>query len=440
MSAGGESSRRWARRSAVRPVTPPLFPVRLRPRRPDVALAMDYAMTSPTEDTKEELAAALAKPLDWRIASVVAVVTCGFFGLFETANVYLLQQPPPSQPARSLLTVFLQEVPWWSTWMLVMPLVLWLTQHIRFDQDRVRRSALTHVVAGLGLSFAHIVIFAVLVHYVTGKGPMPPLGMQVKNFTRAYWFQDLMTYYAAVGAYYAFDYFSRYRRTALAAALADERAAKLQLNLAEARLHVLRMELNPHFLFNALNAVAGLVRRREHDAAIDMLAKLGELLRTTLSREMPSEIPLSEELGILRGFVDIELVRFGERLRVVWEIDPDTQNALVPALILQPLVENAIRHGISRRPGSALLRISAKHTGLHLELSVRDTGEGLALLRGAKLREGIGLSNTRLRLEQLYGSETTLLELTDAPGGGALARLLLPFHLTSAHTHVALGA
>ena len=187
------------------------------------------------------------------------------------------------------------------------------------------------------------------------------------------------------------------------------------------------MELNPHFLFNALNAASGLVRKRENDAAVDMLARLGDLLRTTLDREMPAEVALSEEIHYLGRFVDIELVRFGDRLRVTWDIDPDVRSALVPPLILQPLVENALRHGIARRPGLAQLRISARRVGLHLELAVRDSGEGL-VPDGRSPREGIGLSNTRGRLTELYGPEAASLEIADAPGGGVRARLLLPFH------------
>jgi LytS/YehU family sensor histidine kinase len=171
-----------------------------------------------------------------------------------------------------------------------------------------------------------------------------------------------------------------------------------------------------------------------------MLARLGELLRTTLDREMPPEVPLSEELELLRRFLGIELVRFGDRLRVAWDIEQDTTGALVPPLILQPLVENARRHGISRRTGSALLRISARRAGAHLELAVRDTGDGLASFGGRPPREGIGLSNTRARLTELYGPDATSLELNDVAGGGVRARLLIPFHLTRGRSDVAIGA
>jgi LytS/YehU family sensor histidine kinase len=256
------------------------------------------------------------------------------------------------------------------------------------------------------------------------------VGGQVLLFLRLYLFMDVMTYLAAGAVYYAFEYFSHFRRSALAAARSEARAARLRLNLAEARIHALRMELNPHFLFNALNAVAGLVRRRDHDAAVGMLERVGELIRTTLDRDLAPEVPLPHELELLRRFVDVELVRFGDRLRVAWDVEPEARAALVPPLILQPLVENALRHGISRRPGPALLRISARRAGPNLELAVRDTGQGLAPLGGPPPRDGIGLSNTRARLEELYGPGATSLELTNVAGGGARARLLIPFHLT----------
>jgi len=186
--------------------------------------------------------------------------------------------------------------------------------------------------------------------------------------------------------------------------------------------------------------VAGLVRKREHDAAVDMLARLGDLLRTTLDREMPAEVTLSEELAYLGRFVDIELVRFGDRLRVTWEIDADVRNALVPPLILQPLVENSLRHGVGRRPGPAQLRVSARRNGLHLELTVRDSGEGLHPAGGRAPREGIGLSNTRARLTELYGPDVGSVEVADVPGGGVRARLLLPYHTSVLEREVAVGA
>lgn len=378
-------------------------------------------------------------PVSLRTASLVAALACVLVGVLETGSNYVLSQLGPTP--RGWLVMAGNVMPWWALWIVFMPAVLWLARTHRFDDALWRRSAAVHAAFGIVISLAHGVAFGVLYHYAQGSETLlATLGDRVRRFLTLYLFTDIMTYCATVGVYYAFEYFAHFRRSALAAARAEARAATLRLNLAEARLHALRMELNPHFLFNSLNAVAGLVRKREHDAAIATLDRLGELLRVTFNREMPTEISLAQELDLLRRFVDIELVRFRDRLRVVWDVAPEVEGALVPPLLLQPLVENALRHGLSRRPGVACLAITARRAGLHLELVVQDSGEGLGSLSGQPLREGVGLSNIRARLEQLYGPETTSLELTDAAGGGACARVLLPYHLDESRRDAAIVA
>jgi hypothetical protein len=392
--------------------------------------------TSPTAQLSDEK----VDQLDWRHASLVAAGACAAIGILECAKDYVIVQVQGTE--RPLLSVLRDQALWWVLWMLLMPGVIRLAQTCRFDRGRWGRSAVIHGVVSIVLSVAHIAVFSAA--YYAAVGPTswgPTLGRQIGVFTTRHLATDMIIYAGAVSIYYAFEYFTRFRRIALAAAQAESRAARLQLNLAEARIHALRMELNPHFLFNALNAVAGLVRRREPDAAVDMLARLGDLLRTTLDREMPAEVPLTDELAFLGRFVDIELVRFGDRLRVSWDIEADVRTALVPPLILQPLVENALRHGIARRPGTALLRISARRSGLHLELAVRDTGDGLATGDGRAPRDGIGLSNTRARLAELYGPDVASLEVADVPGGGVRARVMIPFHTTQQTSNdVAIGA
>ncbi|HEX5830778.1 MAG TPA: histidine kinase [Gemmatimonadaceae bacterium] len=387
---------------------------------------------------RPDAAPVLAERLDLRAAWAVAAAACAVLGLLETLKAYLFQALQGS--TRSWRYVFLEQMPWWVLWMALLPLVFWVARTYRFDGPRWKRGAAVHVAIGLAISLAHVSASGALHHRLLGEPGGRTLGDHVQTFVLRFLFTDIVIYGAAVGVYYACEYFAGYRRSTLAAARSEALAARLQLSLAEARIHALRMELNPHFLFNALNAIAGLVRKREHQAAVDMLARLGELLRTTLDRDMPAEVPLAEELELLRRFLDIEQVRFGDRLRVSWELEVEAQGALVPPLILQPLVENALRHGVTRRMGPALLRIGARRVGLHLELTVRDSGEGLALHDGRAPREGIGLSNTRARLAQLYGPEGTLLELDDAPGGGVRARVLLPYHEARERDDVAVGA
>lgn len=377
--------------------------------------------------------------LDWRIASVVAAGACAAMGLLEFVKEYVMVQIQGTQ--RPLLLVLRDQALWWVLWMCLMPGFVWLAQRFRFDGGRWRSSGVIHLFLAVLLSIAHIALFGAVYFWAVGPTSFAATpGRMISVFIARYLATNMIFYAGAVGVYYAFDYFERFRRIALSAAHAESRAARLQLSLAEARIHALRMELNPHFMFNTLNAVAGLVRKREHDAAVDMLVRLGDLLRTTLDREMPAEVTLSEELTFLGRFVDIELVRFGDRLRVHWDIDQDVRNALVPPLILQPLIENALRHGIARRPGPAQLRVSARRVGLHIELAVRDTGEGLLPVDGRAPREGIGLSNTRARLGELYGPDAASLEIADVPGGGVRARVLLPYHTTVGGRDVAVGA
>jgi signal transduction histidine kinase len=372
-------------------------------------------------------------------AIAVAMVACVLVGLAESVNDIVLRYIGGSP--KSLSFVLIEQMPWWLLWTVFMPAVMWLARTYRFDDARWRRSAVAHAGLGLTIAILHGTLFGVFFQTVIGNNAaFHTIGASIQWFLLRYLFMDVMTYCAAVGIYYSFEYFSSFRHTALAGARSEARATRLELHLAQARLHALRMELNPHFLFNALNAVGGLVRRREHDKAIEILSRLGDLLRTTLDGDMPSEVPLADELGLLHRFLDIEQVRFGDRLRIVWEVDQDTRAALVPPLILQPLVENALRHGISQRAGAALLRISARRDGSQLELVVRDTGSGLSSAGGRTVREGIGLSNTRARLEQLYGRSAISVELADVADGGARARLLLPFHETRTPADRAIGA
>jgi LytS/YehU family sensor histidine kinase len=191
----------------------------------------------------------------------------------------------------------------------------------------------------------------------------------------------------------------------------------------EARLEALRMQLNPHFLFNTLHAISALIHDQP-DAADRMVARLSDLLRLSLDPSKPQEVPLSEELAFLEGYLEIEQTRFSERLQVTKVIEAGTETALVPFLLLQPLVENAIRHGIEPREERGCLAITARRQNGRLELRVRDDGPGLAK-KDAK-PQGIGLSNTRSRLQHLYGEQFTF-ELKDLVEGGLEAFISLPF-------------
>ncbi|MFY2558844.1 sensor histidine kinase [Corallococcus terminator] len=200
--------------------------------------------------------------------------------------------------------------------------------------------------------------------------------------------------------------------------------SRLVARLAESRLQALRAQLDPHFLFNTLNAVVGLVRQSRNPEAVEALVELGDLLRASLEGGGDHEVPLSEELELVRRYLGIERLRFGGRLESRLEPEAETLMARVPTLVLQPLVENAIKHGTSRRASRGHVWVRAMRRGDRLVLEVQDDGPGLRA--GGAGGTGIGVANTRARIHQLHG-ERYGLTLEDAPDGGVIARVELPF-------------
>ena len=203
------------------------------------------------------------------------------------------------------------------------------------------------------------------------------------------------------------------------------REAHLKGELAEVQLMALRAQLQPHFLFNTLNGVLALVRGGENRAAARMLELLGSLLHQLLLRGREQFSSLEQELGFLRSYLEIQTMRFSDRLVVKWDIAPDLLGLKVPSLLLQPLAENSIRHGISRRTGKGTVSIHARRAGNHLELTVEDDGPGFPTDFSLVKTRGVGLSNTRERLESLFAHDAEL-HAERAASGGARVRILLP--------------
>jgi LytS/YehU family sensor histidine kinase len=216
---------------------------------------------------------------------------------------------------------------------------------------------------------------------------------------------------------------------------AHERAtttAALQGQLAEARLHVLTAQLQPHFLFNTLNAISALVRE-DASQAERLLARLSELLRHTLRDVGQHETTLESELDFLEKYVEVQETRFGPRLAVTFEVDPDVLDARVPRLLLQPIVENAIRHGVAPRAGPGMVHVSARRDGNRVCLAVRDDGLGIDA-NGGVVHDGIGLRTTRARLEQMYGDAQTF-HIDAHPDGGTVCTMVLPIRRNGNGTH-----
>jgi two-component system LytT family sensor kinase len=242
----------------------------------------------------------------------------------------------------------------------------------------------------------------------------------------------LLVYLIITGLAHAVEYARRYRQQQLAELRLQAELARAELQRTGAELRMLKMQLNPHFLFNSLHAVSALVAQQPRDAE-RMVVRLSDLLRRAMHSVATQEVALEEEIDGLRPFLDVEQIRLGNRLAVEWEVDDEALDALVPHMVLQPLVENSIKHGIVPAGGAGLIHVSARRQGEWLELSVRDDGVGLATPDEASERRptapggGVGQGNVRSRLAQLYGDRAGF-ELRAAEGGGTVASLRIPWH------------
>jgi two-component system LytT family sensor kinase len=223
-----------------------------------------------------------------------------------------------------------------------------------------------------------------------------------------------------IGISQAAEYYRRYLER-------ERKVSQLESQLAQAQLSALRMQLHPHFLFNSLNSLTDLIDRDSH-AANKMVARLGDFLRLTLRRSGTQEISLAEEMEFLQNYLAIERIRFEERLTLQMEIAQETLLAMVPNLILQPIVENAVRHGISHREMGGRIEIRARRNAGMLHMQVSDNGPGLAMSDSAEIQSGngLGIINTRARLRNLYG-DFHRFEMANAPEGGLIVTLEIPF-------------
>ena len=331
-----------------------------------------------------------------------------FFGWTLIALYFAVQAyfNPAATPRIPWSYALLVNFTYYYLWGLGTPLVVWLGRRFPFHAGRWVRALAVHVVASAVLTAAQILAAEAI---LSSTGLRESTGNLSKlTFAFAVNFQSsLPTYWLILFAWYAVDYYSR--------------AAQLEGRLSQAQLQALRMQLNPHFLFNTLNSVSSLMYT-DVDAADAMLARLSELLRLTVDRDLQQEIPLAEELELVRRYLDIEQIRFEERLRVTIDVDPEAMQAVVPSLALQPLIENAIHHGIAPRREGGSIEIRAARDDGRLCLSVADDGIGAR----QQPRERVGLANTRARLEQLYGAAQHLT-LTDVAPQGFRVDIVIPY-------------
>ena len=234
---------------------------------------------------------------------------------------------------------------------------------------------------------------------------------------------NLLIYWATVGITYAHDYYVKFRKSEVV-------SSQLEAKLAQSELQALKMQLHPHFLFNTHHSIISLMLKQKNDEAIKMLTQLSDLLRITLEKTKQQLSSLKEELDTLDLYLGIQKVRFKDRLDIEISAESDVFDAEVPYLLLQPLVENALKHGIESKTTGGRIEIAAKKSGMYLELSVRDNGPGLGYGNGNRAGNGIGLKTTRSRLNQLYGDQQSMW--IDSSGeGGTSVNIKIPFKATT---------
>ena len=287
---------------------------------------------------------------------------------------------------------------WWYVWALMAPAVVWLAQHFQVARGALLRAAAVHLPAVIAFCFIHIACMEG-VHWWLARyeGRDYAWWAQVQRSAVLYLDWEMMTYWAVVGLSHALLYYRESRER-------EVRAAQLETKLVAAQLTTLQQQLHPHFLFNTLHAISSLMHK-DVNAADRVLVQLSDLLRITLEHLGRQEVALEAELSALSKYVDIERTRFADRLVVRFDIQPETLDTLVPSLLLQPLVENAIKYGVARRAGPGHIDISARRDGDKLRLEVGDDGIGLAEDALTALHKGIGVSTTRARLQHLFGAD-----------------------------------
>jgi LytS/YehU family sensor histidine kinase len=306
---------------------------------------------------------------------------------------------------------------WWS-WGLVTPLLFWVDDRLPLRERQLGLRILVQIVPSLLLTTVYLYVFAAM-RALMGLSQWSALAgtrLIVSAFTGGILWSWLI-YWLIFGARQTFLYYKHYVDSEL-------RLERMERSFSQARLNALRMQLDPHFLFNALNAVSSQVER-DPRLARRMIEHLGDLLRLSLESRDRQEVPLVEEMAFLDHYVAIQKIRFGNALHIETCIDPEVKYALVPCFIVQPLVENAIRHGISRRAAGGSVTVTAQRREAQVEIRIADDGVGLPPEWSLETSAGLGLSVTRERITTLHNGASNF-SVTRRPTGGTEVEILLP--------------
>ncbi len=331
------------------------------------------------------------------------------YGLFSAHQTYLYTALSGEQADYKQLVLLGLSSAW--TWAALTPGIIWLARRFRIERQNWVRMALIHLTLALLFHLTDVSIDLLSNRFIQHLS----LGFQTQFLLQIDY--NVFYYFMTVLVTHAADYYGWFRERQLS-------AARLETQLVNAQLQVLKMQIQPHFLFNTLHAISELVHE-DPEAADHMITRLGDLLRQSLVSSGNQEVSLKQELEFLSAYVEIEQTRFRDRLTVSTSVAADTLDARVPNLLLQPIVENAIRHGTAPQQAPGFIHISARRENGSLRIEVSDNGRGLPA--GSPPREGVGLGNTKARLKQLYGA-TQRFDLRNSETGGAIATIIMPFH------------
>lgn len=303
-------------------------------------------------------------------------------------------------------------------WAAVTIPILWLAIRFQFTRRGWPLAAAVHTLCAIAVSVGSI-LFDIRTSVLLEGGSPTPFSM----YFRAVFYANLQWYILLVACAYLLENLRRLRDR-------DVQAAQLGESLAEARLEALKMQIQPHFLFNTLHTISELVYE-DPDAAERMIIRLGDLLRLTVDNAQNHEVTLAQEMEFLEAYLEIQRTRFNDRLDVMLNVADDTREALVPNLVLQPLLENAIRHGAASTGGRGVILVKTVQLDGRLRMEVHDNGTGPTPSPRPRARQGVGVRNTRARLEQMYGADARL-ELSHCPIGGTVAAVEIPFRTAAA--------
>lgn len=350
------------------------------------------------------------------LLNLFLICNAGWILLFGYKYLDFVTRDNPTRP----MVPFLEEFTGAYVLFLLLPALIYLMRRYPFERATWARSAALHWAIATIFSFVDTTMMAVsrkIIFPLLGMGPYDYGHMPTRYFME-YCFQ-IIVYVAILSLVQLLDQYRAAHRRAL-------NAAQLENKLAQAQLQNLRLQLQPHFIFNALNTISSIMYE-DVQAADEMISRLSDFLRLTLHSSQTQEVPLEDELRILELYLNVMRARFEDRLSVSIDIEDGAKAALVPQLILQPLVENSIRHGIDPETSRVEVAVTARRNHASLCLEVRDRGRGIQEDRSAILGKGIGLSNTAERLARLYGEEQSL-NFENGSDGGLLVTVSMPFH------------